>query len=367
MKNLIFVHLFNDYSGSPAVLKNVIEISSQDENNQLTLFTSNHSGFLDELNCSIVRKSIFYVKSSNKIIQLLFFLIAQIHLFFSVFIFLIKKKRDNNIVFINTLLPFGAALAAKLCSAKIVYYLHEVSISPRPLFDFLRFIMYKTVTEQIFVSSFVKDALCKVNSKYIVIHNSISESLSKESQRVNISQKDKFINKNILFVGSLKKYKGIDVIRTLAEKIPEFNFTVVLNCTKKELCEYLDGKCTISNIQYISRPENISDYYTGAFCVLNLSLPDQCVETFGLTLLEGMAFYTPVLAPPVGGPTEFVTNKCGKLVSSYCINDICMFLNYLASDFHIWKTYSDEAYIQSLNYTYETFQNNILAFNKSLK
>lgn len=367
MRNLVFVHLFNDYSGSPAVLKNVIDISSKDKNNQLTLFTSNHSGFLDELNCSIARKSIFYFKSSNKIIQLLFFLIAQIHLFFSVFVFLIKNKKNNNIVFINTLLPFGAALAAKLCSTKIVYYLHEVSISPPPLFNFLRFIMYKTVTEQIFVSFFVKDALCKVNSKYIVIHNSISENLSKESQRVNISQKDKFANKDILFVGSLKKYKGIDVIRTLAEKVPEFNFTVVLNCTKKELCEYLDGKTSISNIQYISRPKSICNYYSKAFCVVNLSFPDQCIETFGLTLLEGMAFHTPVLAPPVGGPIEFVTNKCGKLISSYCIDDICTYLNYLASDFNIWKNYSDEAYIQSLNYTYETFQNKILAFNKSLK
>ena len=41
---------------------------------------------------------------------------------------------------------------------------------------------------------------------------------------------------------------------------------------------------------------------------MNLSDPELCIETFGLTIIEGMAYGLPAIVPNVGGPTEIVLN-----------------------------------------------------------
>ena len=40
--------------------------------------------------------------------------------------------------------------------------------------------------------------------------------------------------------------------------------------------------------------------------MVNLSHPEKWVETFGMTLLEGMEYGIPVISPTVGGCTELV-------------------------------------------------------------
>ena len=51
---------------------------------------------------------------------------------------------------------------------------------------------------------------------------------------------------------------------------------------------------------------------------MNLSRVDKAIETFGLTIIEAMAFGIPVIAPPVGGPTEIVYDgEQGYLLSSH--------------------------------------------------
>ena len=52
---------------------------------------------------------------------------AQTWLFAKLFF----KINSRDTVYINTLLPFGAALAAKLRGCKVVYHVHEVSVKPQ--------------------------------------------------------------------------------------------------------------------------------------------------------------------------------------------------------------------------------------------
>lgn len=40
--------------------------------------------------------------------------------------------------------------------------------------------------------------------------------------------------------------------------------------------------------------------------MLNLSNPFLCVETFGMTILEAMAYGVPSIAPNIGGPIELI-------------------------------------------------------------
>ena len=57
-------------------------------------------------------------------------------------LFFLKK---NDLVYINTVLPFGAALIANLKSCRIIYHVHEVTINPRILKWLLLSIVKKVI------------------------------------------------------------------------------------------------------------------------------------------------------------------------------------------------------------------------------
>jgi glycosyltransferase involved in cell wall biosynthesis len=89
--------------------------------------------------------------------------------------------------------------------------------------------------------------------------------------------------------------------------------------------------------------------------VLNLSLPDEWIETFGLSLIEGMAYGSPVVCPPVGGPTEFVNDKNGLLIDGKNVSDIVTFIRYLNSSVTIWNSYSEQAFISAQTFSAATY------------
>ena len=53
---------------------------------------------------------------------------------------------------------------------------------------------------------------------------------------------------------------------------------------------------------------NLHPFYQNAALLLNLTIPEQCIETFGMTILEGMTYALPSIVPPIGGPLELVEN-----------------------------------------------------------
>lgn len=68
--DLYYVHLFNDFSGSPRVLRDAIETQSVSPDNTYVI-TSKHKGFLD--NANVNRINNFYARSHNRYIQLIYF------------------------------------------------------------------------------------------------------------------------------------------------------------------------------------------------------------------------------------------------------------------------------------------------------
>ena len=61
-----------------------------------------------------------------------------------------------------------------------------------------------------------------------------------------------------------------------------------------------------NNIKILATQKDLHQHYKNAGLVLNLSRVNQCIETFGLTIIEAMAYGIPVIVPPVGGPSEIV-------------------------------------------------------------
>ncbi len=223
------------------------------------------------------------------------------------------------------MLPFGAGLAGKLMGKPVYYHIHETSLTPASFKHFLRSIVQKTASKVIFVSKALEEAESFENILQEVIYNALpSELLNVALSSPYQHRRDE--NFNVLMICSLKAYKGVEEFVKIAfqcEEQKEITFTLVLNAEQYEVDAYLRGRKLPSNIVLVPRQNNLVPYYQQASLLLNLSRIDEWVETFGLTIIEAMAFGIPVIVPPVGGPTEIVTNgQEGYLISSYEIEKI---------------------------------------------
>ncbi|QHS14360.1 glycosyltransferase family 4 protein [Shewanella sp. Arc9-LZ] len=356
--DIFYVHLFNDFSGSPRVFRDAINSGISTPNNTYVL-TSKHRGFLDGVNAR--RINCFYARSNNRYIQLFYFLISQIFLFFQLSFWLIgnRLKSRKSTVIINTMLPFGAGVAAKLFATKVVYYVHETHIKPDLLKAFLRFFIQHCATSVIFVSKYLQhqESFDKIGSD--VIYNGLRTDFIPSN---DLDFRSKFERKQLFFAGSLKKYKGISQLISLALSLPKFNVVAAINCESYEYDEFIAGNTIPKNLIIHVRPSNIQQLFQESFLVLNLSLPEAWTETFGLSLLEGMAFGCPVVAPTVGGPVEFVNNENGLLVDARNTEKIVEFVLYLNSSFDVWNRYSNEALSMSKKFTAEEYKMALIAY-----
>lgn len=360
--DLYYVHLFNDFSGSPRVIRDAIDAGICEAKNTFVV-TSKHKGFLDGVRAN--RISCFYGRSENKLIQLFYFLVSQLFLFFQLSYYLIKSalRKQKSLVVVNTMLPFGAGLAAKIFATKCIYYIHETHIKPNILKVFLRFFIQHCASDLIFVSKYLQRIERFDKKSQSVIYNGLRSDFLLVDK---VDEDRKFNSKELFFAGSLKAYKGIEQLLLLAELLPEFNIVAALNCEDKALTDFIDGRTqTIpTNVRLYARPDNIQQYFQRSFAVLNLSLPDGWIETFGLSLIEGMAYGTPVVSPQVGGPTEFVNEKNGLLVDANDTKKISQFIRHLNSSQKVWQAYSEEAFKTSKNFTNESFSKNFTHYFK---
>lgn len=177
-KKIVCIHLLNDYSGSPLVLSQVIK-GFKKNGYQIDLYTSNNGsqGFLLNLG-GINYNTFFYKWNKSKILTLIFFLFSQSLLFFK----LLKYRKQDVTFYINTVLPFGAALAGKLMGKRILYHIHETSIKPKILKQlYFRIIRY-TASDVIYVSEYLKEKERVDNVNCHTVHNAIPEEFIEVAQ-----------------------------------------------------------------------------------------------------------------------------------------------------------------------------------------
>ncbi|MDC1505124.1 glycosyltransferase family 4 protein [Winogradskyella sp.] len=356
MKKYIFVHLLNDFSGSPKVLSQIIQ-AVQKKGMALELYTGkSESGFLSGLTQN--HHQYFYKRSEHKWLTLVTFLSSQLILFFK----LLKYINKDVVFYVNTMLPFGAALAGFVMRKPVIYHVHEISLTPLALKHFLRGVIRLTAQKIIFVSNAVRSSEQFLEKKEYVVYNALSNAFVNNAlNQNNIKTKDPF---NVLMLASLKAYKGLQEfveIATLLEPNKHISFTLIINATHKEVDIYFRNKNLTKNIKIYSSQSDVIPFYHKASLVLNLSHVDAWVETFGLTIVEAMAFGIPVIVPPVGGPTEIVTDGVeGYLISSHDTNNIAKKIKDLSLNTDIWSRLSENALLRSKYFNQETFEKEII-------
>lgn len=291
-------HLLNDYSGSPKVL---MQLATKwvDEGHEVTLVTcAGRQGFLSDI-AGVSYQFFHYQWSSNAWLRLLFLLMSQLHLVWKT-LWLVKK---DDLVYINTVLPFGAAFLGKIKGCRVVYHIHETSMKPLLLKKILFGIVRFAADDVVYVSRYLAHEERVPSARAHIVYNSIEPDFA---QKASTFQRPNRPPAHVLMVCSLKAYKGVNEFVELAKNLPQYQFRLVLNADQGAIDAWLLPELYPDNLEVFSTQTNLHPFYQWADLVLNLSRPDGWVETFGLTVLEGMTYGLPVIVPPVGGVTELV-------------------------------------------------------------
>lgn len=348
-----FVHLYNDFSGSPRVLKEMINAVS----GEIHLITSDGIGVLSNID-DVKYNTFHYIPHSNKVVKLCQFVIANIKIFVILLRLLNTNKSSRQNVIVNTMLPFGAIFAAKMAGVQITAYIHETSIKPKLLKRFLRFCINKFASDAIFVSNYLfeTEKFRDVPSQHILF-NPLSNSLVSSWSEIDMEKK--YNERNVLFLSSLAFYKGLDdylvIARIAQERGENINFHMALNCTESQFKLFLQRNNIPQNVIMYNRPNNLKQLYLMSSFVLNLSTP-YWVETFGLTLVEGMANGAIPIGPVMGGPAEIINQNFGFVISH---NEHLLILNTiltLLDNKEKFKEYSRNARIGSEKYFFEQYK-----------
>ena len=339
----IAVHLSNDFSGSPRVLADFCA-AQHIQSQSLTLITSSSSGFLaDDLG---EMKAIWYPRGSYQSLNLLAFILAQIQIFVLVIAAVLRGRRSGEraVVINNTILCWGSLLASRFMTALTIAYIHELSTGPRLTRKVAEKLIHYTADEIIFASQFLCQQYSFESSRCTVLPNGLRSDFNPSGK---LDFTSKFEHKNVLFVGSLNRYKGVGELLKIAAQLPEISFTAVFSCTDKELQYFVRNTKIPSNLCLRSRQPDIEQLYRDAFLVLNLSLPNVCVESFGLTILEGMSYGCPCVVPVEGGHHDYFDQgsdqACGLAVDARETSRVVEFIQQLASDLPRWRAQADRA------------------------
>jgi L-malate glycosyltransferase len=310
-KKIICVHHLDDFSGSPRVLANVME-GLKNEGWELILLTNRQSeGFLKKLE---VPQILFdYTFKSDKIKRLQALFLAE----WSMFRHIWQFRNEKIVVYINTLLPFGAALGAWATGQKVVYHFHEATVPFAPLRWLVKKTARLTATKGIFVSKYLQENTPLLPQKdTIVAYNGLSADFWDKATAALPERNGKQTHRNLLMLCSLKDYKGIPEYLALATQMPDYQFDLVVNAEQNEIEDYFKMLQNPENFTVFAKQSDTDRFYRKADVVLNLSRPEGWIESFGMTLIEALAYGIPLIGPEIGGPTEIIIEER----NGFCIN-----------------------------------------------
>lgn len=307
MDKILFFQPQNDYTGSTRVLANVIETEYADK--LVTIITLNKkSGFLSSLS-NVCFIPLCYPTYKGKRLRFISALILQFHAWILTFVHGLRYDT----FYINTILPYYAAVVGRIYRKKIIYHIHEKFLDRSLLTRGVECIFNHTPAKRIFVSKYLMEQYpANWNCESVIHYNKLPLSFLSKVKVKPIERRER---KVVIMICSLSKVKGIFNYIEVAKKLPQFRFSLIISSDMTKINSFLSGTEIPANVELIPTQADIHPYLASSDLLMNMSIPFLCVETFGLTILEGMAYGLPAIVPNVGGPTEIVTDG----YNGYCV------------------------------------------------
>jgi glycosyltransferase involved in cell wall biosynthesis len=224
--------LLNDRSGSPQVLCSVIKALKREQSRAQLFVGSDGAGCLDYAGIKTTRY--WYWRTPYRLSTLATYLVSQLALMIRLF-----RARDIDreaLIYVNTLLPFGAALFGWMTGRRVLYHLHEVSVSPAPLKWFLTAIARRTAQRLIYVSDFHRTCLPIPGVPSRTVYNALDDRFL-ELASANAYRHRRDVRLNVLMIASLRDYKGVPELVALAEQLagrPDIRFDLEVNDDEAE-------------------------------------------------------------------------------------------------------------------------------------
>lgn len=355
-KKVLAIHLLNDCSGSTRIFHDaLLELSSCGYDLHL-LCGKQANGLLSKLD--IPTTTIVYRRSeTSKLLNLVFYLYSQIQLIFA--FYRLHKNKQFDIVYVNTLLPFGALFFGKLLRIPVIQHIHEVGFGGYLLTSFLFWSSRLCASRRIFVSPYQAELIAKSKSRNnVVIENPISKLIREHSDSSHYRHFHHGYF-NVLMVSSYRAYKGVSqFIKVVKALLPyeHIRFHFLLNESDAQTQKISRQFQSLTNLLIYPRTPNPSPYYKKASLNLNLSTPDW-IETFGLTIVESMCFGVPSIVPPRGHPAQLVDDGFnGLVIDSLNTEQLASTILSLSFDHKLCLHLSQNAQQTSSGFDYQSFR-----------
>lgn len=303
----LFFHPRNDYTGSTRVLANIIETEYVDQ--QVFVVVNNvEKGFLSQLsNVKII--PIYYPLYKGNRIFLITPILWRIHAFYLAF----KYSFKVDAFYINTIVPYYAAIVGAIRRKKIIYHIHEKFVVKNCYTKVSEWVFNHTTATRIFVSKYLEEQYpIRKGCPSIVKYNTLPKSFL---DKVNVVPIEERHRNTIIMIASLSKVKGLFTYVDVAHKMPDYRFILILSANKEKIDNFFVEKLP-DNLTIYPSQSDIHPFLQKADLMLNLSIPSLCIETFGMTILEAMAYGIPSIVPNVGGPAELIIDG----YNGYCID-----------------------------------------------
>lgn len=343
MVNYVFVNTLNNFSGAPKVLSILIrEIIKKGYS--ATLLTSSGPGFLTGI-FGLKYLNNGYRWSRSKLLMLFFWAWSQMVMFFRI----LWMPRKNTCYYINTITPIGAVWACWLTRKRMIYHVHEDMRMQKPFFGIYRNTYRLCNRKSIFVSYYLQSRALNCRNG-IVVYNALDSDFVLKAQQCDSDR----LRTDILFVGALRRFKGIYEFVELSRRMSQYPFTMVVSASPSEVADFVLKIQPPSNLTIYPIQTDLDRFYRRAKIVLQLTHPDKCIETFGLTILEAMTYGIPVIGPDAGGPRELIDHGVsGYLVDPTHIDKIIGYLKPLMTDASLYADMRRAALCKSNSFRLE--------------
>lgn len=296
IEKTLFIQPNNNYSGSCRVLLNVIQDEYSEK--EYKVVTMGEEGFLSQLpHGSLVYLT--YPTFFGKILHGPSYLLYCVKLFF-VCLFYGFSYRE---FYVNTIMPFAAVLAGRVIGCKITYHVHEKFINPDAKQRLAEKIFPRVKANRIYVSNYLKEAYKDKRETSRVEYNRLSRDFLASVKMRPFSERKR--NTMVLVSALPSKQKGVDLYYQLAKSCPEYIFYLITELPEEKVYAFLNAP-ELPNLIVKKGGREVGKYYQLSDLLINMSNPFFFRETFGMTILEGMAYGLPAIVPNSGGPKELV-------------------------------------------------------------